>query len=257
MHNGKVSLVVVTGATGTLGTPTTAQLRDAGHEVRALSRSSRSGVTTGDLLTGVGLTRAFAGADTVVHLATGRRDVDRASAAIAAALFADVAHFVLISIVGIDKIPLGYYRGKVEIEKQLVESGLPHSIQRATQFHQFVDGIFRAQKFSPMIFAPRFSFQPISTVEVAARLVELVAAKPAGRVADIGGPEQRTSRDLATSWKAANASRRPIANVPLPGKTAAGFAEGNNLVPGHAYGAETFEEYLDATYGAKPAAKRR
>jgi uncharacterized protein YbjT (DUF2867 family) len=245
-----MSTILVTGATGTLGTPTAARLRDAGHDVRALSRSTGPGLTTGDLLTGEGIPEAIAGVDAVVHLATGARDVDQAKAAIGAARAADVEHFVLISIVGIEDIPLGYYRGKLEIEEALVDSGLPHSILRATQFHQFVKAIFRRPRLSPLILAPAFSFQPISTDEVAARLVELVGSEPAGRVADIGGPERRTARDLAEAWKRATGSRRAIWSIRIPGRTFAGYAAGHNLVPGAPYGTTTFEDYLGAELGA-------
>jgi uncharacterized protein YbjT (DUF2867 family) len=245
-----MSTILVTGATGTLGTPTAARLRDAGHDVRALSRSTGPGLTTGDLLTGEGIPEAIAGVDAVVHLATGARDVDQAKAAIGAARAADVEHFVLISIVGIEDIPLGYYRGKLEIEEALVDSGLPHSILRATQFHQFVEAIFRRPRLSPLILAPAFSFQPISTDEVAARLVELVGSEPAGRVADIGGPERRTARDLAEAWKRATGSRRAIWSIRIPGRTFAGYAAGHNLVPGAPYGTTTFEDYLGAELGA-------
>ncbi len=246
-----MSRILVTGATGTLGTPTTARLRDAGLDVRALSRKAGPDFTTGDLLTGEGIPEAIAGVDTVVHLATGVRDVDQAKAAIGAARAADVEHFVLISIVGIEDIPLGYYQGKVAIERALTASGIPHTILRATQFHQFVDGMFRHQKYSPVILAPRFSFQPISTDEVAARLVELVGAAPAGRVADIGGPERRTALDLAEAWKRATGARRPIWSIRMPGKTFAGYAAGHNLVPGSPYGRATFDDFLAATYGLR------
>lgn len=244
-----MSTILVTGATGTLGTPTTAQLRAAGHDVRAFSRRTGPGLTTGDLLTGEGVAAAFAGVDTVVHLATGLKDVGQAKAAIDASREAGIRHLVLISIVGIEDIPLGYYKGKVEIERMLQDSGMPHTILRATQFHQFVDAIFAHPKYSPVVLAPRFSFQPISTDEVAARLVELVGADAAGRVADIGGPEQRTARDLAGAWKRATRSRRPIWSIRMPGKTMAGFAAGHNLVPGAPYGVATFDEYLAEKYG--------
>ena len=252
-----MSTILVTGSTGTLGTPTTSALRVAGHTVRALSRSTGGELTTGDLLTGTGIPRAFSGADTVVHLATGKRDVDQATAAINAARAADVSHFVLISIVGIDDIPLGYYKGKVLIESALKESGLPHTILRATQFHQFVDGLLTGQRFSPVIFAPTFSFQPISTAEVAARLTELAGSDPAGRVADIGGPEKRTTLALAAAWKRAAGSHRAIVKLTLPGKTFAGYAAGHNLVSGAPYGKRTFDEFLEQKYGATPEATPR
>lgn len=245
-----MSTILVTGSTGTLGTPTTALLRSTGNTVRALSRSSGPGLTTADLRSGQGVSAAFAGVDTVVHLATGLKDVDQAATAIGAAREANIRHFVLISIVGIEKIPLGYYRGKEEIERMLVSSGLPHTILRATQFHQFVDAIFAGQKFLPAILAPTFSFQSISTTEVAARLSELATGKPAGRVSDIAGPQQRTAHDLAEAWKAATGSRRPIWNLTLPGKTFAGYTAGHNLVPGSSYGKITFEEYLAEKYSS-------
>ena len=251
-----MSTILVTGATGTLGTPTTAQLTAAGHDVRALSRRTGPGLTTGDLLTGEGIAAALDGVDTVVHLATGLKDVDLARTMIAVARAADIAHFVLISIVGIEDIPLGYYKGKVEIERMLQGSGLPHTILRATQFHAFVDTIFRSQRFSPVVVAPAFSFQPIAASEVAARLVELAGSDPAGRVTDIGGPQQRTARDLAAAWKRASGSRRPIWTVRLPGKTIAGYAAGHHLVPGPAFGKGTFEEYLAEKYGVTPATPR-
>ena len=62
----------VTAATGTLGAPTVTRLRSAGHDVRALNRRSGPGLTTGDLLT-AGIEGAVAGADTILHLATGPR----------------------------------------------------------------------------------------------------------------------------------------------------------------------------------------
>lgn len=242
--------MLLTGATGTLGTPTTAKLKEAGYEVRALSRTHATGLTAGNLLTGEGIPEAMTGVDTLVHLATGKRDVNQAKVAIDAAKTADIGHLVLISIVGIDGIPLGYYKGKLQIEKYLVESGVPFTILRATQFYQFIDGIFSSQKYLPAIIAPKFGFQPISTDEVAVRLTELVTSGPAGRVADIGGPSQFSSLELAQKWKNVRHLRRPIWTVSLPGKTAKGFAAGHNLVPGEPYGVKTFDEYLEAKYAS-------
>ena len=44
-----MTTTLVTGATGALGVPTVSRLRAAGHDVRALSRRSGPGLTTGDL----------------------------------------------------------------------------------------------------------------------------------------------------------------------------------------------------------------
>lgn len=239
-----MNTVLVTGATGTLGTPTVAQLRRGGHDVRALSRRTGPGLTTGNLLTGAGLASAVAGVDTVVHLSTGKDDVEAASNLVTAARAAGVRHVILISIVGIDNIPLPYYRDKLAIETLVSTSAMPFTILRSTQFHQLIARICTAQRLSPVLWAPSFKAQPIHPVEVATRLVELVGADAAGRVADIGGPERRPVREFEAMWADAAGTRRPIWPLRMPGKIFSGFAAGNILVPGEPYGRRTFAEFL-------------
>jgi uncharacterized protein YbjT (DUF2867 family) len=248
--------VLVTGATGTLGRPTVTRLRANGHDVRALSRREGPGLITGDLLTGAGIADAVAGVDTVLHLATsGTKDVAATRTLLAAAQRASIAHLVVISIVGVDRIPLGYYRGKVEIERLTAESGLPHTILRATQFHSLVAGLF-AVRGLPVIVAPAVSMQPIAPDEVAQRLVELTETGPSGRVPDIGGPAQRPLRELARSWKASAGSRRPIVALRLPGRIFAALSAGHGMVPGPGYGRATFEDYLAERYPAPGRSER-
>jgi uncharacterized protein YbjT (DUF2867 family) len=247
--------ILVTGATGALGTPTVTRLRAAGYDVRALSRNRAPGLTTGDLLTGAGVPEAVAGADTILHLATGRRgkgDVEGTRALLDVATSAEVRHFVLISIVGIDDIPLGYYRDKVVIERLVKDSGVPYSILRATQFHSFVEALLTAQRRSPVVVAPGLPLQPIAVAEVADRLVQLAGSSPAGRVADIAGPERRSLTDLARLWSDATGTRRPVLPLWLPGKTFAAYRTGSALVPGPAYGRQTFAEHLAARAEARP-----
>ena len=248
-----MTTTLVTGATGTLGTPTVIRLRAAGHDVRALSRRSGPGLTTGDLLGGAGLDEALTGVDTVLHLATGPRgkgDVEAARTLVRAATDAGVRHVVLISIVGIDDIPLGYYRDKVVIERLVRESGLPFSILRATQFHSFVEALFTAQRALPFVAAPAFRLQPIAVEEVADRLVALAGAPAAGRVADIGGPERQDVVEFARSWRRATGTRRPIVPLHLPGRVFAGYRSGAPLVPGPAYGQVSFADHLAARTGS-------
>jgi uncharacterized protein YbjT (DUF2867 family) len=75
--------VLVTGGTGTLGRLVVARLRDAGCDVRVLSRrrAAADGMAfvTGDLATGEGIEAAVDGAGTIVHCAgssKGRRGED-------------------------------------------------------------------------------------------------------------------------------------------------------------------------------------
>ena len=94
-----------------------------------------------------------------------------------------------MSIVGIDRISLPYYKTKLRVERALEASDVGHTVLRATQFHDLIKMTFSIQRFSPVLCALRgVRFQPIDTRDVAARLVELIDCEPAGRVADIGGP---------------------------------------------------------------------
>src|SRR6266700_305058 len=72
------SPILVTGGTGTLGRLVVGRLREAGREVRVLTRRSRPaedgvGFMTGDLATGAGLEPAVGGVDTIVHCASDKR----------------------------------------------------------------------------------------------------------------------------------------------------------------------------------------
>ncbi len=225
--------VLVTGATGTLGRPTVEKLRAAGHDVRSLSRRSGPGLLTGDLLTGTGLGDALAGVHTVVNLASAPRQDDVAATRnlVLGAAAAGVGHLVHISIVGVDDIPLPYYRMKLATERVVTGAEVPFTILRATQFHSLIEIIFRVQRFLPAVLAP------------------------AGRVPDIGGPEVRPFPEFGRVWARATGTRRPVAPVRLPGRTFRAYAAGHGLVPGRPYGRTTFEDFLAARHGSRPAAR--
>ena len=201
----------------------------------------------GDLGTGEGIADAAAGVDTVVHAATNParpRRIDVEGTRRLAAATGD-AHFVYVSIVGVDRNPFPYYKRKWEAE-QLVESTLPRwTIFRATQFHDLLDKVFRP---TPVVLAPRrFRFQLVDSGEVADRIAELVAAGPSARAADMGGPEVRDMADLARAWATLRGKRRLVARPPLPGRIARAFRDGANLCPDHADGAVTWEQWLERT----------
>jgi uncharacterized protein YbjT (DUF2867 family) len=248
--------VLVTGATGTLGHRVVPEATAAGHQVRALSRRAHIGYTgvhwcQGDLLTGAGIDAAVDGVDVVVHCATqATRDKDFTSMEnlVAAARRAGVGHIVHVSIVGIDRIPLPYYKTKLRVERVLEASGVGHTVLRATQFHDLIRMSFSIQRLSPVLWTLRgVRFQPIDTRDVAARLVEVVDAEPVGRAADIGGPTVHTHADLGRMYLAARGSRRAVVQVTLPGRIMAGYRSGANLVPDHPVGTIGFEDYLAET----------
>ncbi|POX55987.1 nucleoside-diphosphate sugar epimerase [Streptomyces sp. Ru71] len=250
-----MTTILVTGGTGTLGRLVAERLRADGHEVRVLSRSTRPYAV--DLRQGgPALDAAVQGVDTIVHCASSPRGGDEQAAGhlIAAARRAGVGHLVYISIVGVDRVPFGYYRSKLAVERLVEESGLGWTILRATQFHDLVVQLLQTLAKSPVMLVPAgVSDQPIEVAEVADRLAELALGAPAGRVADMGGPEVRTFESLARSYLRVTGRRRALARVRLWGAAYRAFRSGGHLAPERAVGKGGFEDYLAKRFGGTPA----
>ncbi|PWI19809.1 nucleoside-diphosphate sugar epimerase [Streptomyces sp. Act143] len=248
-----MTTILVTGGTGTLGRLVTERLRADGHEVRVLSRHSQPYAV--DLREGgAALDAAVSGVDTIVHCATTQTGGDEKAAAqlVAAARRAGVGHLVYISIVGVDRVPFPYYRAKLAVEKQIEESGLPWTVLRATQFHDLLVMFFNAVSRVPVMVLPAgVSDQPVEVAEVAGRLAELAAGEPAGRVADMGGPEVRSFEELARAYLKATGRRRRVINVRLAGKAYREFRAGGHLAAERAVGKGTFEEYLARRFAGR------
>lgn len=253
-----VGTVLVTGGTGTLGRAVVAELRARGQVVRVLSRrppgSGPAGLegvdwVTGDLRSGAGLDRAVRDAAIIVHCATDvrrpRRDVEGTHNLLAAARAAGAPHLVYVSIVGVNRVPLPYYRIKLQVEQLVEASGLPWTVLRATQFHDLVAGALRVLTRPPVVLLPAgTACQPVDVRDVAPRLAELALTPATGRAADLGGPQVRPAGDLAQAYLHAVGRRRPLWPVLLPGAIARGYRQGGHLAPECAVVGRTFEDYL-------------
>ena len=261
--------VLITGGTGVLGRELVPRFLDAGYTVRVMSRRARSERdpdvewARASLETGEGLANAVAGADVIVHAASSpfRRteavDVAGSARLLERAREAGVSHFMYISIVGTDRIPLGYYKRKLAAEALVEQSGVPWSTLRATQFHTLIDMQLRVLLRFPIALAPTdFRFQPIDAGEVADRLREYAEAGPAGRLPDLGGPEVHTLGELARTWAEIRGLRRRVVRLPLPGKIAAGFRQGLNTTPEGKYGKITWTDWVRGRYGAGDSGER-
>ena len=273
-----MSTILVTGGTGDLGSKLIERFATRGDTVRILSRRPRPDASAdadppvgrgpspdewaqGDVETGEGLAEAVAGADLVVHAATGaglrpEADAPGTRNLLAACKDGGTPHFFYISIVGIDRVPLPYYKAKLECEWLIEKSGVPWSNLRATQFHSLLDGFLRNGMLPALGRVPfvrlipkAFQFQPIETGEVADRMVACAAQGPSGRLLDIGGPEVLTFGQMAKAWKQATGDGRPIVNLPLMGGMAAAFKGGYNCTPEYADGKMTWAEWLAQKYG--------
>src|SRR5207302_1670201 len=95
-------------------------------------------------------------------------------------------HFFYISIVGIDRIPMGYYQKKVAAEQAIIQSGKSYSIVRAVQFHDLIDDFLRLLIRLPIAVVPKpLKFQPIDAGDVADRMVQYASNGPGGRLPDL------------------------------------------------------------------------
>jgi uncharacterized protein YbjT (DUF2867 family) len=246
-----MTTILVTGGTGTLGRLVTERLRADGHETRVLSRRAQPYAV--DLRAGGGgLDAAVADVDTIVHCASSPRGGDEQAARhlVEAARRAGVRHLVYISIVGVDRVPFGYYRTKLAVERLIEESGLGWTVLRTTQFHDLLLQLFQVLAKPPVMPVPAgVPDQPLEVAEVAGRLVELALGEPVGRAEDMGGPEVRSVESLARAYLAATGRRRPVVRVPLWGGAYRAFSAGGHLAPERAVGKGTFEEFLTARFG--------
>ncbi|MFC4555293.1 SDR family oxidoreductase [Georgenia faecalis] len=226
--------MLVTGGTGTLGRHLLPLL--AGAQLRVLSRRAHPDdggivVVRGDTVKGEGLDDAVDGVAVVVHLAGGPKGDDVGARNVAAAARrAGVRHLVLISVVGADRMPLGYFRAKEGAERAVRESGVPVTILRAAQFHDLVLRTVGAMARLPLVPVPRdLRVEPVEAAEVAARLAELALGPPRGRVPDLVGPEVLGAPEILASLLEARRTRRPTVTVPLPGAAGRAYRRGLNL----------------------------
>jgi uncharacterized protein YbjT (DUF2867 family) len=218
---------------------------------------------TGDIETGAGLADAVKGTDIVFHCATGaglkpKVDPIGTKNLLDACKDAGTPHFFYISIVGIERLPLAYYKAKLDCEQLIENSGVPWSNLRATQFHQLLDNFLRYGMLPQLgkipfvrLIPKSFKFQPIETGEVADRMVEHAQKGPSGRLPDLGGPDITTFGKLAKAWQRATGDSKPTINLPMLGGLAAGFKAAYNCTPDHAEGKMTWREWLDQKYGAR------
>lgn len=253
--------ILVTGGTGTLGSLVVPLLRDAGAPVRVLSRHARPTAADGveytavDLLAGDGLDTALEGVETVLHLAGGPRGDDVATRNLVAAArrAGTVRHVVLISVIGADTLPIGYFRRKLASEQALPDSGIGWTVLRAAQFHSLALSTARGLAKLPLLLAPGgVRWQPVDPRDVAERLAELALGEPAGLAADLAGPRTYALDELGRDYLRAVGKRRVRLPIRVPGKTGRLYRAGANLSADAQTGRRSWEDYLAEHAGDVP-----
>ncbi|HLS32949.1 MAG TPA: NAD(P)H-binding protein [Brevibacterium sp.] len=222
--------IAIAGGTGVIGRHAVRAARSRGHDVVVLSRSE--GV---DVLSGAGLEERLRGVDTVVD-ALNTPSLSRRKAVhffrttsrhlLEAGARHGVRHHVVLSIVGIDGIDESYYAGKLAPERIVEASGVPHTIARAAQFHEFAEQISARTSLGPLTIAPRLLARPVAAREVGEHLLRVAETDPAGRAPDLVGPEEHTLADMIRRMYAYDGTSRRVLEMQFPGAYGRGIASG-------------------------------
>lgn len=275
-------MILVVGATGSLGGRITHDLLERGDTVRVLARptsnyaplaAAGAEVVLGDLRDPPSLRRACEGVDAVITTATMSKrgddspeNVDQRGnvALVDAAKQAGVRQFVFVSTQGASPDhPVPVFRAKGIVEKHLRASGVTYTILQPDAFMDVW--------FAMLIEAPLASGQPVTLVGESRRRHSFVAerdvaafAAAAVRSPDahdtilaIGGPEGLTFRDVVRAYEEAGRRSIDIRTV-APGDPIPGLPE---PVWGIAAALESFDSVIPMEdtarrFGVTPTAAR-
>lgn len=239
--------IAVAGGTGVAGRATVEALRALGHEPVVLARSA--GI---DLVSGKGLAEGLVGTDAVIDTTNISTMSARAAVRffgatagnlIRAAGQAGVGHIVALSIIGIDRLPYSYYKGKIRQEEVLRDSPVPVSILRAAQFHEFPVQ-YLARSKGRFLVVPQVRTQPVAAREVGAALARIAAGSPVA-MSQLGGPRVEGLADMIRQVVRARGERRRVIEVRLPGAAGKAMAAGAVLADGPGQrGTQTFAAWL-------------
>ena len=241
-------MILVTGASGYLGSHITRRLAEAGQGVRALVRSRAwaeaegrlAGLNVewveGDVTRPETLRDAVQGAEAVIHTAAiaiekgGRRyeDINYQGTVnvVDAAKAADVKRFIYISQLGADsKLPYRFLASKGKAQEHVAASGLAWTALRPSVMwgpeDEFANSFARLIPLTPIFFPiigdGQARFQPVWVEDVVTAVVKsLDDASTIGQAFDLGGPEVLTILDIERRTLKALGAGRVMIPFPIP-----------------------------------------
>ena len=234
-------MILLTGATGTIGTPLLRRLTAAGEHVRCLVRDPRRlgpervrvQIALGDLGNPASFRNAMRGVDTVVHLAAAIRDqpggsIEELDAVatlrlVRAAERAGVKRFLFFSAIGASlHSPARFFRAKALAEEAVEEAGLETTIFAPSIVYSpgdpwitLLDRLTRLP-VAPVSGSGDALYQPIWADDVADCVVGALANANGKRRFDLAGPEALTYDGIVKTALRAFGRRRRLLHVPLP-----------------------------------------
>lgn len=237
-------MLLLTGATGTVGRPLLRRLIATGTPVRCLVREpgrlgperERVQVAQGDLADPRSFAAALRGVDTVVHLASSIRDQRNGSIEelnhvatsrlVASAQEAGTTRFVFFSVLGASpSSPSRFIRAKVAAEQAVIESAVAHTIFAPAWVYDVDDPFVRmterlcALPVMPLAGPGTARFEPIWAQDVAACVLAALPGGPYGDSAagaryELAGPEALTYAQIVAAVLAARHHRRRSLALP-------------------------------------------
>jgi uncharacterized protein YbjT (DUF2867 family) len=211
--------ILVTGATGTIGRPLVARLRELGADFGAMSSRPGQGVP-GDLNDVASLTRAFSGAHTLfLLLPLVPNKLQLADNAVAAAKAAGVQHIVRSSGAGADPdSPVAIAQLQGRIDARIAASGIDHTFVRPMGFMQNWVNHAAAQVKSGVFAAPHGDgAQSVVDARDVADAAAAVLVDPfphAGKAYVLTGPEALTDGQMLAMISAAIGREVRYVDVP-------------------------------------------
>lgn len=262
-----MSSILLTGASGFVGSHVLPALLGSDHHVRALVRSEEArervleqlgadhgpglSFVTGEVGDPESLRAALEGIDAVVHLVAIPRDRDggRSMALVnttgtanlvEAMASAGVDRLVHLGAMGVRDDPrLHYSRSKAQAEEIVRRSGLRWTVLRPSLLWGERDGFFNiiaslirtSPGMVPVPAGQESRFQPLWVGDLAAAIVRVLADEASvARTYELGGPEYWTYREMVDEVLRAMGRRRLIVPLPLALiKLVAGSAEALRL----------------------------
>src|SRR5215213_1785507 len=227
--------ILVTGASGFVGSRLTSALDEEGHEVRAMTRrperyEGAGSPVAGDVGEEGSLREALEGCEVAYYLVHSlddpdfqRKDADAARSFARAAAATGVDRIVYLGGLGQDSDQLSrHLRSRRDVERLLGGTGVPVTVLRAgiVVGHGGVSWELTRQLVAhlPAMVTPRWvstRTQPIAVADVVRYLVGVLdAPDAAGRVLEVGGPEVLTYLQMMT--RVAEIQNRHLFVVPVP-----------------------------------------
>jgi uncharacterized protein YbjT (DUF2867 family) len=256
--------IAVAGATGNLGRHVVDVLKNEGHDVVGMSRSSGVDVVSGD-----GLAAALEGVECIIDVATQPSPDQQAATEFFTAAArnlqeagerAGVQRMVVVSIIGCDRFTAGYYAAKVAHERAHLSGSIPVRILRAAQFHEFVGQLVEWGRQDGVCYVSKMRTQLLAARTVAQALAELAtgpesASAPGSSgvpIPEIAGPREEIFDEVAKLLMARRGDPVRIEGVSGfygPADPDRELYESGALLPGPeaTLAGPTFEEWLDST----------